>query len=147
MEQDDHRLIIDLDPELRRRLEVAAEREGVSMKRYCQAAIDRVLAQDEANGPAKRGFNREAFERLVELRQEIFRGKPLPGNSADYIREAREERSKQMDGAIGSSPRKPDHELFAELRQEIFRGKPLPGNSADYIREAREIRGKDMDRW
>ena len=97
MEQDDNRLIIDLHPALRRRLEAAAEREGVSMKRYCQAAIDRVLAQDEANGPAKRGFNNEAIDRLVALRQEIFGDKKLPGNSADFIREAREERSKQMD--------------------------------------------------
>ena len=147
MAQDDNRLTLELAPELRRRLKAAAEREGVSMKRYCQAAIDRVLAQDEANGPAKRGFNNESIDRLVTLRQEIFGGKKLPGDSADYIREAREERSKQMDNAIDSPPRKPDHELFAELRQEIFKGKKLPGDSADYIREAREIRDKDMDRW
>ena len=97
MEHDDQRLILELDPELRLRLEVAAEREGVSLKHYCREAIDRALAQDEANGPAERGFNNEAIDRLVALRQEIFGGKKLPGNSADFIREAREERSKQMD--------------------------------------------------
>ena len=77
----------------RRAVEIAIEQD----ERTAMEWLDRALAQDEANGPAKRGFNNEAIDRLVALRQEIFDGKPLPGNSADFIREAREERSKQMD--------------------------------------------------
>ena len=98
MEDNNQRLVLDLAPALQRRLKAAAEREGVSLEHYCQAAIDRVLAQDETNGAVKRGFNREAFEGMVKLRQEIFKGKPLPGNSADLIREAREIRDEEMDG-------------------------------------------------
>ena len=77
----------------KRAVEIAIEQD----ERTAIEWLGRALAQDEANGPAKRGFNNEAIDRLVALRQEIFGGKPLPGNSADFIREAREERSKQMD--------------------------------------------------
>ena len=77
----------------KRAVEVAIEQDETIAIEW----LDRALAQDEANGPAKRGFNNEAIDRLVALRQEIFGGKPLPGNSAAFIREAREERSKQMD--------------------------------------------------
>ncbi len=39
----------------------------------------------------------EAFEELVALRRKLFGGKPLPGESADLIREAREIRDAHMD--------------------------------------------------
>ena len=37
-------------------------------------------------------------ELLAELRREIFGGKPLPGSSADLIREAREIRDAETEG-------------------------------------------------
>ena len=37
-------------------------------------------------------------ELLAELRQEIFGGNPLPGSSADLIREAREIRNAEIEG-------------------------------------------------
>ena len=35
------------------------------------------------------------IDRLVSLREEIFQGRKLPGDSADFIREARESRSER----------------------------------------------------
>ena len=37
-------------------------------------------------------------ELFAELRQEVFGGRPVPGNSADLIREAREIRDTEIEG-------------------------------------------------
>lgn len=83
------RLTLDLDPNFQRRLKVIAALKGVSMRRYCQTAIDRELTEDEANGLSGQNFDRQSFERVVARRDELFGGRPLPGDSADLIREAR----------------------------------------------------------
>ena len=52
MEAKKKRLTLDLDPTFQRRLKAIAALKGVSMRGYCQAAIDRELTRDEANGMA-----------------------------------------------------------------------------------------------
>ena len=52
MEAKKKRLTLDLDPAFQRRLKVIAALKGVSMRRYCQTAIDRELTKDEADGGA-----------------------------------------------------------------------------------------------
>ena len=141
MEAENNQLILDLELEALRRLEVVAALKGVSIRRYCMSAIDRELKKDEADGALSDKPDHELF---AELRQEIFKGKPLPGNSVDLIREAREIRDAQADRR---SFDRQSFERLVELRQEIFKGKPLPGNSVDLIREAREIRDAQMDGW
>ena len=39
-------------------------------------------------------------ELFAQLRNEIFAGKPLPGNSVDLIREAREIRDAEIEGWV-----------------------------------------------
>lgn len=97
MEVKKKRLTLDLDAAFQRRLKAVAALKGVSMRVYCQAAIDRELTRDEASDTSRRRFDREAFERLVAQRQQLFGGKPLPGNSADLIREAREIRDAEIE--------------------------------------------------
>lgn len=97
MEAKKKRLTLDLDPAFQRRLKAVAALKGVSMRGYCQAAIDRELTRDEAIGVGGGRFDRQAFENLVALRREIFGGKRLPGNSADLIREAREIRDAEIE--------------------------------------------------
>ena len=97
METKKKRLTLDIDPAFQRRLKVIAALKGVSMRGYCQAAIDRELTKDEANGAGELLADKPDHVRFAELRQEIFGGKPLPGNSADLLREAREIRDAQMD--------------------------------------------------
>lgn len=98
MEAKKKRLTLDLDPPVQRRLKAIAALKGVSMRRYCLAAIGRELDRDEADGVSGRGFNREAFERLVAQREELFGGQPLPGDSVELLREAREMREVEIEG-------------------------------------------------
>ena len=60
-------------------------------------AIDRELTRDEANGMAGLLSDKPDHELFAELRHEIFGGKPLPGSSADLIREAREIRDAETE--------------------------------------------------
>lgn len=90
MEAKKKRLTLDLDPPVQRRLKAVAALKGVSMRRYCLTAIDRELARDEANGALAGSFN---IERLVALQEEAFGDRILPGDGAEFIRDARESRS------------------------------------------------------
>ena len=83
-------LTLDLDPAFQRRLKVAAALKCISMRRYCQTAIDKELTMDEANGAAGILSGKPDHELFAELRREIFGGNSLPGSSTDLIREARQ---------------------------------------------------------
>ena len=98
MEAKKKRLTLDPDPTFQRRLKAIAVLKGVSMYGYCQAAISRELTRDEANGMASQVSDKPDHELFAELRQEMFGGKPLPGRSADLIREARETRDAETEG-------------------------------------------------
>ena len=95
MEVKKNRLTLDLDPQMERRLKTTAALRGISMRQYCQAAIDRELARDEARGVVPLPFGHEAVDRLAALREATFGGEPLPGDSAAFIREDRASRSNQ----------------------------------------------------
>ena len=97
MEAKRKRLTLDLDPAFQRRLKVIAALKGVSMRGYCHVAIDRELTKDEAGGVTELLADKPDHEMFAELRREIFGGKPLPGNSADLIREARETRDAETE--------------------------------------------------
>ena len=86
------------NPTFQCRLKAIAALKGVSMRRYCQNAIDRDLTKDEANGMGGLLSDKPDHELFAEIRQEIFGGKALPGSSADLIREAREIRDAEIEG-------------------------------------------------
>ena len=98
METRKKRLTLDLDPAFQRRLKAISALKGMSMRGYCQAAIDRELTKDESEVTFGEGFDRQSFERVVARRQELFGGRPLPGDSVDLIREAREIRDAETKG-------------------------------------------------
>ena len=50
-----------------------------------------------------RGFDRESFEKVVARRKELFGDVPLPGDSADLIREAREIREAEIQNREGGN--------------------------------------------
>ena len=91
------RLTLDLDPTFQRRLKAIAALKGVSMRRYCQDAIDGELAKDEGNGIGGLLSDRPDHELFAELQTAIFGNRTLPGNSADLIREAREIRDAETE--------------------------------------------------
>ncbi len=98
METKRKRLTLDLAPTFQRRLKAIAALKGVSMRRYCQDAIDQELTKDEANGMSGLLSDKPDHELFAELRQDIFGGKPIPGSSVDLIREAREIRDAEIEG-------------------------------------------------
>ena len=96
MEAKKKRLTLDLAPAFQRRLKAIAALKGVSMRRYCQAAIDKELTRDEANGVIGLSSARSDAERFEELQRRYFGDRMLPGSGADFIREAREIRDAQL---------------------------------------------------
>lgn len=96
------RFTLDLEPEMQRRLKVAAALKGISMRQYCLAAIEKQLTKEEVESRRTATFNEESFDGLVSLRREIFQGRKLPGDSTKLIREAREIRGKETDEWLGS---------------------------------------------
>ena len=87
------RLTLDLDPPVQRRLKAVAAIKGISMRQYCLTAIEKELAKDEGKGVTSLPFGHEALDRLDTLGKEIFGDKILPGDSVEFIRDAREVRS------------------------------------------------------
>ena len=97
------RFTLDLDPEVQLRLKVAAALRGISMRRYCLDAIEKELVRDEIAQSGTQPLSEEALNKLDSLRKEIFGGRILPGDSAELIREARDQRTKDLERLSGGS--------------------------------------------
>lgn len=96
MEHNTKRFTLDLESSLQRRLKVVAALKGISMRRYCQTAIEKELAKDQTEGTMSLPFGEDAINRLVSLQAEIFHGNRLSGDSTDLVRESREARAKSI---------------------------------------------------
>ncbi len=90
------RFTLDMDTLFQRRLKVTAALKGITMREYCLAAIERELSKDEEQGFKTLPFGKESIDRLAALRKEVFGKDILPGDSADFIREARKVRAKSQ---------------------------------------------------
>lgn len=89
MQNEKIKLTLDLDLDLQRRLKVVADFKGLSVRGYCQTVIEKELTRDEANGMPEHPSSKPDHVMFAELRMEIFKGTRLPGDSAEFIREAR----------------------------------------------------------
>ena len=98
MEVKKKRLTLDIEPTFQRRLKVVAAIKGVTMRQYCYTAIDRELANDERQGILSHVSRWSDADRFEELQRKYFGDRVLPGNGAEFIREAREARDAQLDG-------------------------------------------------
>lgn len=86
---------IELDAALHHRLCERAESEGVNLPTYCRDAIERDLNSDtEVIIGGRKPFD---IDGLIAFRDELLGDRVFPGDSVDLIREAREERTKQME--------------------------------------------------
>ena len=90
------RLTIDLEAPLQRRLKAVAALKGVSMRQYCQSAIEKQLAQEESNDGSMVTRKRVTVDDLRALHKRLYGDKVFPGNSVDIIREEREKRDEQL---------------------------------------------------
>ena len=93
------RLMIDISPELRRRIKITAAQNDLSICEY----IERILEQTvlgEANLPQRepRRVTREAIDRLRQIREQIRQNHldTIFTDSAEIIRQMRDERSEYL---------------------------------------------------
>jgi hypothetical protein len=86
------RLMIDISPELRRRIKIAAARQDLSIREYVEDILDQAVPSQKR----ERGqLNSAAIEDLLKTREEILherQGEPFT-DSTELIRQMREERS------------------------------------------------------
>ena len=95
------RFTLDLDPVLQSRLKVMAARKGMSMRQYCLQALEREMQQEEKEPVPVLPFGAESIARLNALRDRVFQGRTVAVDSVDLLREAREDRDRQIDGWLG----------------------------------------------
>ena len=93
-------LIINIHPQLRRRLNVAAAQSNLSLEEYVSRILEQV-APPEASSTQKRGgrLNWAAVEELKRYREEIRRAHPgqVFEDSVELLRQAREERTRELE--------------------------------------------------
>ena len=97
MEGMELKITLDLEPDLQRRVKKVAKLRGVTVNQYCYAAIFRMLLSDEKKMNVS-SAPQITVEDLKALHKKRFGDRILPGNSVDDIREAREERTHQLEG-------------------------------------------------
>ena len=99
---DRKQIILSVDAETNERLEAAAILEGVSVSEFCRDIVEVELHYAEVGDRRRRvkPLSRETLDRFDATRKKIMGGKKFPGNSADVIREMREERALQIERAV-----------------------------------------------
>ena len=101
-EDDRKRITISVDAETNARLEATAAEEGVSVSELCREIVEVELYYAEVGERRRRAgpLTQESLDILDEIRKELMGGRKFPGNSADVIREMREERALQVERAV-----------------------------------------------
>ena len=93
--KDKTRFTLDMTPDLRMRLKIAAARRGITMRQYSLSAIERQLEKENIKVLAAGTFNRGTVEKVGALQKSIFGRRRLSDESTELIRQAREERINQ----------------------------------------------------
>lgn len=91
------RLTIDVTPELRRRIKMAAAARDLSVRQY----VVELLEENVREGPAVRTLKGRLvtgamIEELDRTREAVMRGRVFSDDSADLINEARAQRSEEL---------------------------------------------------
>ena len=91
------RLMIDISPELRYRIKVAAAQKELSIREYVEQILEQVVPR-VANVPERRPMTREAFDRLLQFHEQVkqnHQGQTFE-DSTEMIRQMREERTQYL---------------------------------------------------
>ena len=76
---------------------------GDELEAYREREYARLAGEIRAPTEQEKEDSLRALEQLARTRERLFQGSILPGNSADLIREAREEYSEYLDQTYGSN--------------------------------------------
>ena len=93
-------LLINLVPELRRRITVAAVRSNLSVQEYVNRILEQVVPSETNSTQRPTGrLNRAAVDRLLQTREVIRRAHPgqIFEDSSELIHQAREERTRELE--------------------------------------------------
>jgi hypothetical protein len=94
------RLMIDISPELRRRIKIAAAEKDLSIREYVEDILEQVVPPEKATIEKRepRSVSQESLERLLRTREQIIQerqGQPFT-DSTELIQQMREERSEYL---------------------------------------------------
>ena len=90
------RFTLDMSPEIQTRIKIAAASKGVTMREYSLSAIEARLDQDELRTMIAGRFSPESVQEARIAKKRIFGDRKLADESAELIRQSREERIKQL---------------------------------------------------
>ncbi len=93
-------LVIDIVPELRRRIAEAAAENNLSVQEYVAHLLEETVPVQKNPTQKRTGrLNHTAIEKLRRTREEIKRAHPgqMFENSSELIHEAREERTRELE--------------------------------------------------
>ena len=94
------RLMIDISPELRRRIKIAAAEKDLSIREYVEDILEQVVPPEKSFlEKRERGrLNSAAIEDLLKTREEILRAHPGQiFDSVETLHQLREERLKELE--------------------------------------------------
>lgn len=91
-------LLLDLNPDLQQRIEIAATERGLSLRDYIEELLESMVPHYTNNSRLRRPMSREAFMGLLALREQIKRNHPgqVFDDSTEMIRQMREERANYL---------------------------------------------------
>ena len=94
------RITLDVSPELRRRIKLAALQDNLSVGEYVSRILEQVVPKEESMKPKqRRPATRKMLEELQQVREQIMRRRngELFEDSTEMIRQMREERSRELE--------------------------------------------------
>ena len=94
------RLMIDISPELRRRIKIAAAQKDLSIREYVEEILEQVVPPETSLlEKRERGrLNSAAIEELLKTREEIMHSHPgQVFDSVETLHQLREERLKELE--------------------------------------------------
>ena len=97
------RITIDITPELRRRIKLAALQHDLSISEYAGHILDEGVPKDESTTQReRRPVTRDFLESVYRVRERIMQESKgqLFEDSAELIRQQREERTRQLMGEL-----------------------------------------------
>lgn len=144
------RITIDISPELRRHIQLAASQTDISISEYVENILEKAVPQGHP-------VTLEVIEQLRRLREQIFQenNEQFFEDSAELLNQQREERTRELDTLHHkinfNKVRKPltreklEHVL--KVREEIIAhtGGHTFDDSTELIRQMREERTRELD--
>jgi hypothetical protein len=94
------RLIIDIVPELRRRIKIAAAENDLTVQEYVGRILEQAVPPERNSTREQYGcLNRAAVDKLLQTREAIIRAHPgqVFEDSSGLIHQAHEERSRELE--------------------------------------------------